>query len=155
MGCFTDMDVMAMIRLAPAASDGRDPLHQGAVGGGIDLATGRSIHAVCLGVKIEKHPDTEFPLNEIVIPDWQELLRLATSCYDCTGLGYMGVDMMVDETKGPLLIELNARPGLAIQIANGHGLRHRLDAIAAQVSKHPNAPVDERIAFSLKEFTAS
>jgi len=150
---FHGYPVMAMIRLATSASDGRANLHQGAVGAGIDLASGRSIHAVCLGVKVEKHPDTEFPLDEIVIPNWRELLRLATSCYDCTGLGYMGVDMMVDETKGPLLIELNARPGLAIQIANGNGLRHRLDAIAAQVSKRPNAPVDERIAFSLKEFT--
>lgn len=152
---FHGYPVMAMIRLATAASDGRANLHQGAVGAGIDLATGQSIHAVCLGVKVDKHPDTEFPLDEIIIPNWQELLRLATSCYDCTGLGYMGVDMMVDETKGPLLIELNARPGLAIQIANGNGLRHRLDAVAAEVSKHPNASVNERIAFSLREFTTS
>lgn len=151
---FHGYPVMAMVRLATSASDGRANLHQGAVGVGIDLAAGQSIHAVCLGVKVEKHPDTEFPLDEIVIPNWQELLRLATSCYDCTGLGYMGVDMMVDETKGPLLIEMNARPGLAIQIANGNGLRHRLDTITVRVSKRPNASVDERIAYSLKEFTA-
>jgi hypothetical protein len=31
--------------------------------------------------------------------------------------------------QGPLLLELNARPGLAIQIANASGLRHHLDAI--------------------------
>lgn len=150
---FHGYPVMAMIRLATSESDGRANLHQGAVGAGIDLASGRSINAVCHGVHVDKHPDTEFPLDEIVIPNWQQLLHLATSCYDCTGLGYMGVDMMVDEKKGPLLIELNARPGLAIQIANGQGLRHRLDTIAAQVSEHPDLPVDERIAFSLKHFS--
>jgi D-alanine-D-alanine ligase-like ATP-grasp enzyme len=38
------------------------------------------------------------------------------------GLGYLGADIVLDHRQGPLLLEANARPGLAIQIANGQGL---------------------------------
>jgi D-alanine-D-alanine ligase-like ATP-grasp enzyme len=38
-------------------------------------------------------------------------------------LGYMGVDFAIDATKGPLILELNARPGLEIQNVTGSGLR--------------------------------
>ena len=36
---------------------------------------------------------------------------------------------MLDKTHGPMMLELNARPGLAIQIANGKGLIGRLQKI--------------------------
>ena len=45
------------------------------------------------------------------------------------GLGYLGMDIVVDRHEGPLLLEANARPGLAIQIANGQGLLPCLQAI--------------------------
>ena len=53
------------------------------------------------------------------------------------GLGYIGVDIVVDVNEGPMLLEANARPGLAIQIANGRGLLPRLEAIDAQLDKLP------------------
>jgi len=41
----------------------------------------------------------------------------------CTvGLDYLGVDIAIDAAQGPMLLEANARPGLAIQIANARGL---------------------------------
>jgi predicted ATP-grasp superfamily ATP-dependent carboligase len=43
-----------------------------------------------------------------------------------TGLGYLGVDIVLDRDKGPMLLELNARPGISIQNANRFGLRDRL-----------------------------
>jgi hypothetical protein len=46
-----------------------------------------------------------------------------------TGLGYIGVDVVLDANHGPLLLELNARPGLAIQIANFQGLLVPLEQI--------------------------
>ena len=52
-----------------------------------------------------------------------------------TGLGYLGTDMVLDRDRGPMLLELNARPGLAIQMANGEGLRRRLDLIEAQTEE--------------------
>ncbi len=53
------------------------------------------------------------------------------------GLGYLGVDIVVDEDAGPMLLEANARPGLAIQIANGRGLLPRLQAIDALLDRTP------------------
>ena len=48
-----------------------------------------------------------------------------------TGLGYVGVDMVIDRDRGPLILEMNARPGLNIQIANRSGLKPRLSRIDA------------------------
>ena len=150
---FHGYPVMAMLRLATRASDGRANLHQGAVGVGICVRSGRALHAVCRGNVVSLHPDTRFPLHEIEIPDWPELLNLAARCYDVTGLGYIGADMMVDSTHGPMLIEINARPGLSIQVANGRGLRHRLEAVAEQ-ARHRESPETslKRVEFSRKAF---
>ena len=43
----------------------------------------------------------------------------------------MGADVVVDARAGPVILEMNARPGLAIQLANRIGLQHRLDAVDA------------------------
>jgi hypothetical protein len=46
---------------------------------------------------------------------------------EMTGLGYLGADFVLDRDRGPILLELNARPGLAIQMANQSGLGTRLE----------------------------
>jgi D-alanine-D-alanine ligase-like ATP-grasp enzyme len=51
-----------------------------------------------------------------------------------TGLGYIGADIVLDRLRGPVLLELNARPGLAIQVANQCGLLHRLE-VAQEISE--------------------
>ena len=48
---------------------------------------------------------------------------------DALELGYVGVDFVIDANDGPVVLEANARPGLAIQVAHRHGLLQRLDAI--------------------------
>lgn len=124
--------VMAMLRLSTQASGGRANLHQGAVGVGLDIATGRALYAVQGTRRVTHHPDTGADLHAANIPDWGTLLTLASRCYDMTGLGYLGADLLVDRNRGPLLLELNARPGLAIQVANGVGLCPRLEAVEAR-----------------------
>lgn len=119
---FKGYPVMAMMRLSTTASDGKANLHQGAVGVGIDIATGKALRAVQFNRPIEHHPDTGRLLNELVVPHWELLLTLAASAWEMTGLGYLGTDMVLDKVQGPMVLELNARPGLAIQIANGCGL---------------------------------
>jgi glutathione synthase/RimK-type ligase-like ATP-grasp enzyme len=57
------------------------------------------------------------------------MLDMAARCHDQTGLGYLGVDIVIDRHRGPLLLELNARPGLAVQLANGRGLQPSVDAV--------------------------
>ena len=144
---FRGYPVMAMLRLGTHASDGKANLHQGAIGVGLDIRTGSSVGAVQHDRTITRHPDSGERLDRIRIPDWPDLLRLASRCFDVTSLGYLGCDIVIDANAGPLLLEMNARPGLAIQIANGSGLDGRLQAVLAREAFAP--AVDERVAFAL------
>lgn len=143
---FRGIPVMAMLRLSTHASDGKANLHQGAIGVGLDLASGRCVHAVQHSSRIHTHPDTGVSLDHIAIPDWDNLLTLAARCHDLTGLGYLGADIVVDNNRGPLMLELNARPGLAIQIANGTGLVPRLQWIESLDKVPESAEARARMA---------
>jgi alpha-L-glutamate ligase-like protein len=147
---FQGYPVMAMLRLATKDSDGKANLHQGAVGVGLDVGTGRSLNAVQFNRPITLHPDTGLALENIQIESWEDMLEMASRCYEATGLGYMGVDLVVDTQKGPLLLELNARPGLAIQMANGEGLLTRLRNIEAL--KRPHFSPRERVQYAMGAF---
>jgi alpha-L-glutamate ligase-like protein len=128
---------MAMLRLPTRQSNGRANLHQGGVGAGIDLATGFTLHAVHNGQPIRSHPDTNMNLLGRQMPFWVETLAMSQSVAAAVGLGYLGVDIVIDAELGPMLLEANARPGLAIQIANGEGLMQvlaRIDAQSAAIS---------------------
>lgn len=147
---FKGYPVMGMLRLATHESDGKANLHQGAVGVGLDLATGRASMAVQHNKRVTHHPDTGLPLSDIQIANWRELLVLAARCYEVTRLGYLGCDIVIDEARGPLILELNARPGLAVQIANGVGLLPRLRLIES-LDDFP-VSVEERVEFSMHHF---
>ena len=147
--------VMAMMRLSTRSSDGKANLHQGAVGVGLDIATGRPLNAVQNGLKVERHPDTGKQLSEMKIPDWEVLLELAARCYEVSGLGYLGTDMVLDRRYGPMLLELNARPGLTIQVANGTGLLPRLRKIDALSDADIALPAAERVRRSREWFAAA
>lgn len=137
---FRGFPVMAMLRLSTSSSDGKANLHQGAIGIGLDIATGKPLQAVQHNRIIRVHPDTEEPLDKIDIANWPELLKQAALCYEATGLGYLGVDLVVDKEKGPLILELNARPGLSIQLANGMGLLPRLHKVEQFLQQTEDEP---------------
>ncbi len=140
---------MAMLRLPTRVSSGKANLHQGAIGVGIDIATGLTLGGVVHNEKIDYHPDTLNSTIGIQVPFWDEILQISASAYELTGLGYLGVDIVLDKTEGPLMLELNARPGLNIQIANRCGLLARYEAIEAEAAKHKAPlPVARRVAFS-------
>ena len=147
--------VMAMLRAATRESDGRANLHQGALGIGIDLATGKTVRAVHHGKPVVRHPDVDVGLIGIQMPEWDKILDIAVTCQEMTGLGYLGADIMIDENLGPLMIEVNARPGLAIQMANGVGLMRRLEPVVQQHALHPGVGHAEKIAFAKTRFAAS
>lgn len=151
---FQGYPVMAMLRLATSASDGKANLHQGAVGLGLSLDNGRCLHAVQEGRRISHHPDTGFALHEIEIPGWRDILLLAASCYEMTGLGYIGTDIVLDKAEGPQLLELNARPGLAIQMANGCGLLPRLRHIQSRDRRKRPDP-QARVDYAMQHFAAA
>lgn len=124
---------LAMLRLPTLESAGRANLHQGGVGVGVDVETGRTTRAVWRRAAVTRHPDTGEPLADRMVPDWPAVLDLARTVARATGLGYVGVDVVPDAAVGPVVLEANARPGLAIQTANAVGLRGVLDRIDALV----------------------
>lgn len=154
---FQGYPVMAMMRLSTSASDGKANLHQGAVGVGIDIATGKAVRAVQFDKPVTHHPDTGKELATLSVPHWKRLLTLASSAYEMTSLGYMGTDMVLDRDEGPMVLELNARPGLAIQIANGCGILPRLRHIESLGKPDPfNYPTPEqRVEYAAKMFSHS
>lgn len=148
---YRGVPVMSMVRLPTKASDGKANLHRGAIGAGIELTEGVTISAVHLSKVITHHPDTANPVSGIQVPYWEKMLRMAAETFEITGLGYLGVDLVIDKDRGPLLLELNARPGLAIQLANRQGLRKRLD----QVDQAPSdifATPEARVKWAVNNF---
>jgi alpha-L-glutamate ligase-like protein len=137
---YRGVPVMSMIRLPTRASDGKANLALGGVGVGVDIGSGRTVGAVCGDRSIREHPDTLEPLIGLEIPGWHDLLILAAHCQLLCGLGYLGVDLVLDARHGPLVLELNARPGLGVQLANQQGLRPRLDQVDA-LDSIPDDPV--------------
>ena len=129
---FRGVPVQAMLRLPTRASDGRANLHMGGMGVGVDLASGRTVYGFRGRHAALTHPDLGRPVVGVTVPSWEMILAIAARCYQAVPLGYLGVDVVVDGDLGPLVLELNARPGLTIQLANRRGLRPVMDAVAAQ-----------------------
>lgn len=129
---FNGVPVMAMLRLPTKKSDGRANLAQGGIGVGIDIGTGEATTAyleVPYGVMLEEHPDTNRELLGFYMPEWKRVLEIAVHAQRVSGLGYAGVDIVLDRRDGPVILELNARPGLGIQSTNLDGLRRRLERV--------------------------
>lgn len=147
---FRGVPVASMVRLPTRQSDGKANLHQGAIGAGIDLATGHTVDGVWFNNVLDSHPDSGNAVRGIQVPDWDLLLELAARSYDLTKLGYLGVDVVLDRDHGPLVLEYNARPGLNIQLANQMGLLNRLEKVRALTSIPDSA--SKRVALGKKLF---
>jgi alpha-L-glutamate ligase-like protein len=126
---FNRIPVMAMIRIPTKESDGKANLHQGGIGVGIDMATGVTTNAIMREKFIDTIPGTKTNLAGIRIPYWNTILEIAIRTADVTNLGFTGVDIAIDRDAGPVVLEANARPGLAIQIANLAPLKERLQKV--------------------------
>jgi alpha-L-glutamate ligase-like protein len=150
---YRGVPAMSMVRLPTRASDGKANLHRGAIGVGVDMSAGTTMAGVHRSGVVTHHPDTNKPLAGIQVPYWKKMLLIAAKTVDMTGLNYLGVDLVIDQEQGPLLLELNARPGLQIQIANQMGLLTRLDLIDKAPSEVLATP-EMRVAWVLDTFSA-
>ncbi len=148
---FLGYPVMAMVRLPTRLSHGKANLHQGAVGAGIDIGTGVTGPGVLGNEVLDEHPDTGNLIAGVQVPHWSVILELASRCYEVVGLGYLGVDIVLDRERGPLILELNARPGLNIQLANRDGLGRRLREVEGW--SDPDGGVAGRIERAQAAFT--
>ncbi|MCA9236230.1 MAG: alpha-L-glutamate ligase-like protein [Planctomycetales bacterium] len=131
---YRGVPVMAMTRLPTEASGGKANLHQGAVAAAVDLVSGRTFGGVCRDRTVEKHPDTGVPIIGIEIPEWRRLLTAAMRLADALEMGYVGIDFVIDVAAGPVVLEANARPGLAIQLAHREGLVPRLKFVEERIA---------------------
>ncbi len=126
---YNQVPVIAMLRLPTKESGGRANLHMGGIGVGIDIATGTTTTAIQNRQPIDKIPHNRLPIAGVQIPHWDEILLLACRASLACGLNYVGVDIAIDREDGPLILEVNARPGLDIQFANLAPLKSRLKRV--------------------------
>jgi alpha-L-glutamate ligase-like protein len=143
---FRGVPVQAMVRVPTRRSDGRANLHLGGIAVGVDLATGCTTGAWAGRRPIGAHPDLGRSFAGVEVPGWLDVLAIAVRAADAVGLGFVGVDVVLDARRGPLVLELNARPGLTIQGANRRGLRPALERLAMET---PPAGVSERVTFGV------
>lgn len=127
---FNSVPVMAMMRLPTQESHGRANLDQGALGLGIDIATGITTFGLRgKSEEISHFPNSKKKVNGILIPFWKKTLETAVQAATIAGYQFMGADLFIHEEKGPLVVELNGFPGLSIQLANRAGLKRRLERV--------------------------
>lgn len=139
--------IMAMARLPTAESGGKANLHKGGLGLGLTIANGDGVNPFWRehGGTIERHPDTGAVLTDLRIPEWNTVLEIAARAQVASRLGYAGVDIVLDES-GPMVLEVNKRPGLEIQNTNLAGLLRRIRFVEDRFPEHRFRPVGEKVA---------
>jgi len=125
---FNYIPIIAMLRLPTEESSGKANLHLGAVGVGININSGKANHAVYKDKFINHLPNGE-SIHNITVPFWDEALLTASRAQHASQIGFLAVDLAIT-TTGLKILELNARAGLAVQIANQTLLKARLKKVA-------------------------
>ena len=132
---FNRVPVMAFLRLPTQESGGKANMFMGAIACGIDIATGTTVHAVKHTHSVRFFPETRQRLVGVEVPDWDEMLEIALDTAREVGLGYCRVDLAAHPKRGPVVLEINAQPGLKIQLANMQPLKRRLLRVEGLVVK--------------------
>lgn len=137
---FNYVPIIAMLRLPTRVSKGKANLHLGGVGIGIDIATGKATHAVQYGRFISRLPNGE-KISALIVPNWDEVLLAAAQAQHASQVGFLAVDI-APASSGIKILELNARPGLSVQIANQVPLKNRLRKVADLKVPNPEKGVE-------------
>ena len=135
----------AMVRVPTFESDGRANLHQGGIGLAVDIDTGLTTRAYYRGRAITHHPEGGGLLLGVQLPDWQGILDTARRAARSVRLGYLGVDVVVDQVRGPMVLEVNARPGLEIQNVHARGLAEALEIARAKQAARSSVTMTEAV----------
>lgn len=118
--------ILSMVRVPTHRSGGRANLHQGGIGVAVDLREGITYRAISRGEEVTIHPESGEPLIGRHLPEWATCVKVALGAASAVPLGYLGVDICVDHRWGPVILEINARPGLEIQNICGQTLGEAL-----------------------------
>ena len=119
---YKNKNVMTMLRVPTKRSDGRANLHQGALGIAVDLETGRIGEGTLKGTIYREHPDSSAQFYGETVPFWDDIMNITTHVSEGFPFKYLGTDIVLDRDLGPLVMEINLRPGLEIQNVNRQGL---------------------------------
>jgi alpha-L-glutamate ligase-like protein len=117
-----DVLSLSMLRIPTAQSDGKANLHQGAIGIAVNVENGLTYRAWHRRRNVSVHPENDISLIHQRVPSWTEVVRIAVQTARALPLKYLGVDMVIDNVLGPLVLEVNARPGIEIQNVTGKSL---------------------------------
>ena len=118
-----DEIITAMLRIPTKESGGKGNLHQGALGVAIDIESGIMGDSYNYKKYLDHHPDTLAPIKGLRVPHWEKIIEITQKTAAVSPLKYMGIDIVIDKKLGPLVMELNVRPGIEIQNVNKKGLQ--------------------------------
>lgn len=118
--------INAMLRVPTDKSDGKANLHQGGLGIGVDIETGKLMQGYDGKKYYDNHPDNNNLILGKKIPHWDKIIEISKKTASHFPLNYLGVDVVMDKVLGPLIMEVNVRPGLGIQLANKKGMKQIL-----------------------------
>tara|TARA_Y100000031_G_scaffold157179_1_gene217255 strand:- start:9284 stop:11659 length:2376 start_codon:yes stop_codon:yes gene_type:complete len=125
---FNLVPVMAMLRIPTKESDGKANIHLGGIGIGIDISKGVTTHGAQYHGIIKELPHGG-SVSGAEIPYWDEILNISSQIQYLTNIGYLAVDITIDQNLGPAVLEVNARGGLMVQLANLAPLKERLERV--------------------------
>jgi len=110
-----------------------DNFHSGGMVAAIDMKTGKLVTnaADMAGNVFTKHPVTGIEIKGFEIPYFSEALEMVKDAVRKNKIeGYLGWDVAISET-GPVLIEVNARPGVVLlsmpYAAEKKGMKHIME----------------------------
>jgi alpha-L-glutamate ligase-like protein/uncharacterized protein (TIGR02421 family) len=136
---FNYVPIVAMLRVPTIESEGKANLALGAMGIGVDIVTGKTTFAYQNGKIIKKLPNGD-NIRGFQIPDWENILLTTSKIQQSTNIGYLGVDLVLSK-NGIKVLEVNARPGLKIQLCTRVPLRYRLEMVAKHKVLNPEQGV--------------
>lgn len=125
---FNMVPVMAMLRIPTEKSGWKANLHSWACAAWIDIWTWKLTYITQYS-KIIKSIPWIWDIRWLVLPDWDDMLNMAVKVQKETNIWYLGCDIVMDNKDGPLLLEMNVRPGLEVQVANLARLKDRLEKV--------------------------
>lgn len=125
---FNMVPVMAMLRVPTANSKWKANLHSWACWVWIDIWTWKLTYITHFR-KIVKSIPGIWDIRNIEIPLWDDVLKLALKVAQATKIWYLWCDVVLDDNVWPLLLEVNVRPWLEVQVANLHALWDRLKKV--------------------------
>ena len=143
--CYNQIPIMAMLRVPTKESEGRANLAENAMAIGINLSNGEPNYYYYKGKISKKDPINKNPIKKI--PNFIRVLQVAVKCAQLSKLKLVGCDIAFNEKNEPCLIEINARPGLKIQLANKDSLKERINKIKDLKPKSINESIE--IAMSI------